>query len=233
MSKTIRLDKFLAQSVGLTRSQAKQVIKSGSVLVDGIATKQAQHPISPDTLVSLNGKSLSAKQPRYIMMNKPAGVVSTEGDAHHPSATSLIEDALPGELHCAGRLDVDTTGLLLITDDGQWSHRVTSPRHNKSKRYRVSLADPIDQAALNTLAQGVLLRNENKPTLPATLEQLDPTEVLITISEGRYHQVKRMFAFVGNKVEALHREAIGDLVLPTALEPGDYCELTAEQIALF
>ena len=145
----------------------------------------------------------------------------------------LLEEVNAEKLHIAGRLDCDTTGLLLLTDDGQWSHRVTSPKHKCEKTYRVWLDDPIADDVAEQFAEGVMLRGEKAETLPAQMDVVDEKEVLLTIHEGKYHQVKRMFAAVGNKVVGLHRETVGELVLDETLEPGEYRELTAEEIALF
>ena len=138
-----------------------------------------------------------------------------------------------GKLQVVGRLDLDTTGLVLITDDGQWSHRITSPRHECAKTYRVWLADPIAPGTAELFAEVVLLRSEKEKTRPAQLEILGECEARLTIHEGKYHQVKRMFAAVGNKVIGLHREQIGALALDEALEPGEYRELSAAEVALF
>ncbi len=128
---------------------------------------------------------------------------------------------------------MDTTGLVLITDDGQWSHRITSPKHKCDKTYRVWLADPVQADYAEKLANGIELRNEREMTLPAQMELVnaDENEVLLTIHEGKYHQVKRMFAALGNKVVGLHRERVGDIVLDEALEPGEYRYLTEEEVA--
>jgi 16S rRNA pseudouridine516 synthase len=144
----------------------------------------------------------------------------------------LDEDNLQ-QLHVAGRLDIDTSGLVLLSDDGNWSHRITAPRHKCPKRYRVTLAAPLDPAAVEQFAAGLTLRNEAKKTKPATLEILTPTEVRLTIGEGKYHQVKRMFAAIGNHVVALHREAIGALQLDESLAPGEYRPLSEAERELF
>ena len=131
------------------------------------------------------------------------------------------------------RARLDTTGILLITDDGQWSHRISSPKHECAKTYRAFLADPVEESAIAQFAEGVMLRGEKLPTKPAELVIVTPTECLLTIHEGRYHQVKRMFAAIGNKVEQLHREQIGDLMLADDLAEGEYRALTAAEIAAF
>ena len=154
-------------------------------------------------------------------------------DPEHPIVFTLLDEPLVERLHTVGRLDLDTTGLLLLTDDGQWSHRISSPKHHVAKTYRVWTADPIPQSAIAQFAEGVMLRNEKNATLPAELEIVSETEALLTIHEGRYHQVKRMFAAIGNKVEKLHREQIGSFKLGADLAEGEYRYLTPEEVALF
>ncbi|MCC5853221.1 MAG: pseudouridine synthase, partial [Alkalimonas sp.] len=144
----------------------------------------------------------------------------------------LLDEPALDKLNPVGRLDLDTTGLLLITDDGQWLHRITSPKHHVAKTYRVWLADPIPADAAAKFGEGVLLRGEKDPTLPAELEVVAEREALLTIHEGRYHQVKRMFAALGNKVVRLHREKIGDFQLPADLVEGEYRQLRDTERAL-
>jgi 16S rRNA pseudouridine516 synthase len=135
------------------------------------------------------------------------------------------------ELQIAGRLDIDTTGLLLITDDGKWNHRLTSPRSDCAKIYTVGLAEPIGTDYKKKLAAGVLLDGEKHRCLPASMEQIDDYHLTLRIAEGKYHQVKRMFAALGNHVVSLHRFQVGDIVLDTDLEPGDYRPLTDLEVA--
>ncbi|MNH26135.1 Ribosomal small subunit pseudouridine synthase A [compost metagenome] len=167
------------------------------------------------------------------MLHKPEGYVCSNEDPDHATVFQLLDEPAMGKLHVVGRLDLDTTGLVLITDDGQWSHRITSPRHECAKTYHVWLADPVSEDAISLFADGVFLRNEEDKTRPAQLELLGECEALLTIHEGKYHQVKRMFAAIGNKVVGLHREQIGELVLDEELAPGEYRELTPEEIAQF
>ncbi|MGL6146861.1 MAG: pseudouridine synthase, partial [Plesiomonas sp.] len=134
------------------------------------------------------------------------------------------------KLHPAGRLDIDTTGLVLLTDDGQWSHRITSPRHHCEKTYLVTLADPVDASAIALFAEGVQLRSEPDLTRPAVLELLGSHQARLTITEGKYHQVKRMFAAIGNKVTALHRECVGGIALDSNLAEGEYRRLTDDEV---
>lgn len=229
----MRLDRFLTESLGLTRSQAGRIIRSGEVLVNGMATKSAATQVDEQDVVELDGQRLQQTGPRYFMLHKPEGYVCSNDDPEHPTVLMLFDEPALNKLHCAGRLDLDTTGLLLVTDDGQWSHRITSPRHECAKTYRAWLADPVEPAVVEQFASGVQLRGERQLTRPAELELVTPTEALLTIHEGKYHQVKRMFAAVGNKVIRLHRERVGSLALGSDLAPGQYRALTPEEIAAF
>ncbi|WP_407333033.1 16S rRNA pseudouridine(516) synthase RsuA [Enterovibrio sp. 27052020O] len=229
----IRLDKFLCETVGVTRTQATRLLKEKRVTVSGDIVKSGALKIAEDADVEFDGAPLRLSGPRYIMMNKPEGYVCSHEDGHNPTVFILLDEVGADKLHIAGRLDCDTTGLLLLTDDGQWSHRVTSPKHKCDKVYRVVLDDPISEETADVFSEGLLLRGEKTDTLPAQLEQVSEKEALLTIHEGKYHQVKRMFAAVGNKVVGLHRESVGELVLDEALAPGEYRQLTPQEIALF
>jgi 16S rRNA pseudouridine516 synthase len=155
-------------------------------------------------------------------------------DPHHPAVFSLLDEPAAERIHSVGRLDVDTTGLLLLTDDGKWSHRISSPRHHIAKTYRVWTVDTIGEDAAEHFAHGVVLRDEPTPTKPAQLDIVSSHEALLTIHEGRYHQVKRMFAALGNRVERLQRERIGGLQLPADLALGEYRPLNDDElIAVF
>lgn len=222
----MRLDQFVATSSGLSRKEAKRAITRGRVTVDGQACTAANRHLSPEARVALAGEPLALPGERYLMMNKPAGVVSATSDSDHPTALDLLPAELTRNLHIAGRLDADTTGLLLLTTDGQWSHRVTSPRTDCPKTYRVTVSEPLTAASVKALEQGLQLHNDPRPTRPARVQVLEGRIIDLTISEGRYHQVKRMLAAVGNHVEDLHRLQIGAVVLDPDLEPGGYRELT-------
>lgn len=230
----MRLDKFLCDCSDLTRSLAGKLIRQGEVTVDGIVVKQPAFHINEQSQVEFDGVMLTLDQRnRYFMLHKPEGYVCSNEDPDHPTVFFLMDEPAMGKLHVVGRLDLDTTGLVLVTDDGKWSHRITSPRHECAKTYHVWLADPVHQDAISLFADGVFLRNETEKTRPAQLEILAECEARLTIHEGKYHQVKRMFASIGNKVVGLHREQIGVLALDEALAPGEYRELTAEEIAQF
>ncbi len=227
----MRLDYFLAHSAGLTRKEAKQLISRGAVTVEGEAKPKANLQLRPDQAVTVHGERVQPPGHRYLMLHKPVDVVCSTEDPGHRTVLDLLAPELRTQVHPAGRLDRDTTGLVLLTSDGQWSHRLTSPNHACGKRYRVQCADPVNDKDMQALREGVLLRGEDKPTLPAQVERLDEACLLLTIREGRYHQVKRMLATCGNKVLGLHREQIGEIQLDAALAPGEYRALTEDEVA--
>lgn len=226
----MRLDKFIAENTGLTRSQAAKVLKGGLVTVNDKIEKSGAVKITPEDVVCYEGEPLQwLEEGQYFMLYKPQGYICSHDDGEYPTVFQFFDYPLMTKLHTAGRLDVDTTGLVLLTDDGQWSHRITSPKHHCEKTYLVTLADPVEDFYAQKFEEGILLRGEREPCLPAKLEVLDDYNVNLTISEGRYHQVKRMFAALGNKVEALHRWRIGGVVLDDALEEGEFRPLTAQE----
>lgn len=229
----MRIDKYICKSTELTRNEAKKLLKGGEVRVDDEVVKNGAFKVADEAEVSIEGEIISLIGQRYIMMNKPQDTICSNVDEVHPSLLHFLEIDRAFELHIAGRLDADTTGLVLITDDGKWSHNITSPKKHCEKTYRVWLAEPITDDVITQLAEGVQLHGENELTLPAKVDVIDSQEVLLTIVEGKYHQVKRMFAAVGNHVEALHRERIGDITLDDELMLGEWRYLTEQEIALF
>ncbi|MGH8493767.1 MAG: pseudouridine synthase [Moraxellaceae bacterium] len=227
----MRLDKFVASNTAYSRSEVRQLARAGRLQVNGLPVKDPGLALKPTDTVLLDGALLRARGPRYFMLHKPAGVVSATEDGGHRTVLDLLIGESRDELHVAGRLDIDTTGLVLITDDGQWSHRIKAPGQHE-KRYRVHTARPIAPDAVQQFAQGLLLRGEeDQPTRPARLQILAPCEALVWLQEGRYHQVKRMFAAVGNHVETLHREAVSGIELDASLPEGGFRPLTPEEIA--
>ena len=226
----MRLDKYISSVTDLSRMQVKRALKSAGVTVNGVATSDQRFMVKADDEVMFNGQLLREAKPRYFMLHKPEGYVCATKDKLNMTVLELLDEDNLETLHAAGRLDLDTTGLVLITDDGQWSHRVTSPSHNCKKTYYVETADPIDESVVALFLEGVKLKGEMRPTQPAILQLVHEQAARLTISEGKYHQVKRMFAFTGNKVELLHREAIGAITLDDSLEPGEYRELTEQEV---
>ncbi|GGK85483.1 16S rRNA pseudouridine(516) synthase RsuA [Amphritea balenae] len=229
----MRLDKYLSQVTGLPRSLTKRQIKCKNVEVNGEINQDQGYQVKAGDEVQLDGRILAPPGPKYLMLNKPEGTVCATEDPEHPTVIDLLDLENIKGLHPAGRLDIDTTGMVLITDDGQWSHRVTSPKHQCDKVYLVTTAEPVSEDYIAQFAQGIELRNEDKPTLPAELEILSENSARVTLHEGRYHQVKRMFAAVGNKVIGLHREQVGAIALDEQLEPGEYRFLTEQEVTSF
>ncbi|MDX9873585.1 MAG: 16S rRNA pseudouridine(516) synthase RsuA [Spongiibacteraceae bacterium] len=228
----MRLDKLIGSVTDLSRAMAKRAIREGAVTVDGAVVRDPAADVGAETAVTLDGRPLRAVGPRYFMLHKPAGVVCAARDRLHQTVLDLLPDEDNVEtLHVAGRLDIDTTGLVLLTDDGQWSHRVTSPRHRTEKHYLVTTAEPIDASVAGQFERGLFLHNEKRRLLPARLEQLAPCRARVIIAEGKYHQVKRMFAAVGNAVLELHRERIGAVALDPTLPEGGYRPLTAMEVS--
>lgn len=228
----MRLDYFISHSAGLTRKQVKILIGKGHVVVEGYATVKANTQVTESAKVLLDGKPVLFSDDRYIMLNKPLGMVCSTDDPDHQTVLTLLSKEEQHRIHIAGRLDLDTTGLVLLSTDGQWSHLVTSPNSACPKGYRVTLADELTDDAQARLESGVLLRGESEKTRPATVERLAEKVIRLTITQGKYHQVKRMLAAVDNKVVALHRESVGALQLDESLSPGEYRLLTEKEVAL-
>lgn len=226
----MRLDKFISQATDYSRKQVKRLLKEGAVTVAGETSSDPGLHIDEYSVVTVAGVELNAPAPRYFMLNKPLGYVSATRDSEHPVVLDLLDEPNKDKLQIAGRLDIDTTGLVLITDDGPWNHAVTSPRRDCAKIYHVVTTDDIPESAVEKFARGVYLDGEKRRTKAASLEILYANEARLAIAEGKYHQVKRMFAAIGNRVEELHREAIGAIALDPGLAPGEYRPLTPEEI---
>ncbi|WP_068547112.1 16S rRNA pseudouridine(516) synthase RsuA [Thalassotalea crassostreae] len=226
----MRLDKYLCRCTELSRTEAKKLLKIGAVKVSDETIKDPGFQVYEESDVTLHGNKLSFATARYIMLHKPQDCICSNVDELYPSVLHLVEVDRAFDLHIAGRLDADTTGLVLITDDGQWSHKITSPKKECNKRYRVQLSKPIPDDAIERFEHGLQLQNEPKLTKPAKLEVLGEKEALLTISEGKYHQVKRMFAAIGNRVIGLHREQIGAIELDAELELGQWRYLSEAEI---
>lgn len=229
----MRLDKFVSHATGIPRDITKRVIRKKQVTVNNSVVTKASFHISEEDQVAFDGDLLALPQPRYLMLHKPVGYVCATEDAEHPIVLDLIAGIPTEGLSIAGRLDIDTTGLVLLSDDGQWLHRVTSPRHLFAKVYRATLQEPVDDNTIQSFTDGILLRSEDKITAPAQCRELPDNGAEVTLNEGRYHQVKRMFAACGNHVTALHRLQIGAVKLDEDLQSGQYRQLTAEEVASF
>ena len=228
----IRLDKFLADMSLGTRSEVKKEIKKGSVQVNGTTVKNPECKIDTGKdLVSVKGRQVSYARLEYYMLNKPAGVVSATEDKRDKTVVDLITEKKRKDLFPVGRLDKDTEGLLLITNDGALAHELLSPRKHVDKTYFVKIKDPVSSEDVKRLENGVDI-GEEKQTLPAKISRIsqEGTSLCLTIREGRFHQIKRMFQAVDNEVLYLKRLSMGPLDLDENLAPGEYRTLTEEEI---
>ena len=235
---TSRVDKLLGSLGYGSRAEMARMGKAGGIVLDGVDITDVSKriPVTPDlpTRMEIDGEPLDPPQGIVILLHKPLGMTCS-----HKEDGALVYDVLPDRwrrrdpaISTIGRLDKETSGLLLMTDDGDLLHRVISPKKNVAKIYRAQLARPLDGSEAALFASGeLLLENDDRPLKPAGLEIVSPTEALVSVTEGRYHMVRRMFAAVGNHVEALHRERLGGLALPDALKPGEWRLMTDAEIA--
>jgi len=226
----MRLDKFLCDTAGLTRTEAKNAVKKGQIAVNGQVQKAADFKVKENTdTVTFQGKPLSYAAFHYYMLHKPAGVITATEDKKESTVMDILREEKVKNLFPVGRLDKDTEGLLLVTDDGELAHNLLSPKKHVDKEYLVKVRDSISEEDCRKLSEGVDIGDE-KPTAPAKVERVAEKEILLTIREGRFHQVKRMLQAVGNEVLYLKRLSMGSLRLPEDLEKGAYRPLSEEEI---
>ena len=229
----MRLDRLLARATGTGRRELRSLLATGVVQVNGVVVLNGRAEVGEFDRVVVDGEVLQSRRAIYVMLNKPAGYVSATADDEHPTVMELIGDAFgDDELHLAGRLDRASTGLLLLTNDGNWSRRLTLPEEEHGKVYLVETAEPISAETADTFARGIYFGYEDLTTGPAELEVLGERRARLTIYEGKYHQVKRMFHAVGNRVVSLHRERVGEIALDPELAPGEWRELREDEIKL-
>ena len=227
-----RLDKRLSDAAQISRREAREIIKTGRVRIDGLVCKQPDTKVAGESEISLDGSVLVCEENVYIMLNKPAGVVTAVSDAAEKTVLDLIPPkAFRRELFPVGRLDKDATGLLILTDDGDFAHKVTHPSGGIKKLYEIHAAEEFSQEDVAAFAAGITLRDGTR-CLPARLEidSDDSRRAFVEISEGKYHQVKRMAASRGNSVISLRRLAIGRLHLDKKLREGEFRRLGREEI---
>lgn len=227
----MRLDRFICKHTEYSQKQARYLVAAGRVSVADAVVKDGRYTVTPFCTVELEGVLLQQRQPHYLMLHKPTGYLSATRDPVHKTVMELIPAELREQLHIGGRLDLHTSGLLILTNDGLWSRQLTAPEQKVAKVYRLETLWPIAEQTARVFAAGVLLEPEGIRTQPAQLEVLGPCEARLTIYEGRYHQVKRMFQQVDNMVTSLHREAMGAIVLDPALTVGSCRALTSAEVA--
>lgn len=230
----MRLDKFVADAAQLTRSAARGLIAKGRVTVNGQVCKKADYALKEGDSVCADGKSLASEEYVYIMLNKPAGVVSASTDGRDKTVVDLLGGAYPRrQLFPAGRLDKTSTGFVLLTDDGAFAHDILAPKRHVPKTYRVVLDAPVTPAMVEAFAAGITLA-DGQTMQPALLipDEADPFAATVVLRQGVYHQIKRMFGVLDVGVNGLHRTAIGGLALDESLAPGAWRLITPEEKAL-
>jgi 16S rRNA pseudouridine516 synthase len=219
----VKLDRLLGKHQGMGRKRARQAVVEGRILVDGHVITNIDLEVDRFSLVEMDGVLVrEAERLLHIMLHKPSGILSATSDAQHQTVIDLIDDPDKASLHLVGRLDRNTTGLVLLTNDGRWSKALMDPSRNVPKVYLVETLDPIPPEAIAAFSAGFYFHTEDLTTLPADLEILSERKARLTLHEGRYHQVKRMFHRIGNRVTALHRVSVGGITLPEDLMPGEW-----------
>lgn len=232
----LRLDKFLAQSGERSRSEATRLIRAGAVHINGVTVRDPATKLDPaQSEVTLQGVELTDQSLQYYLLHKPAGVLTAARDSRAQTVMSLVPEALfRRNVLPVGRLDKDTTGLLLLTNDGELAHRLLSPRRHVQKEYHATVQGRITQEDVSAFAHGLVL--SDFVTLPAELRILhaddEHSRAVVLVCEGKFHQIKRMFASRGHEVTALHREAFGPLRLPADLPPGAARPLSGEELRM-
>lgn len=232
----IRLDKFLSEMSGWTRSEVKKIVRTGSVTVDGNEVKKPETKIDEKlSIVRVDGRQIKYNKYEYYMLNKPKGFVSATTDREHKAVVDIISSSEKKDLFPVGRLDIDTEGLLLITNDGELAHRLLAPKNHVEKTYYVEVSGILDDADVDAVEKGLDI-GEEKNTIPAKMEilktdiQNNISSCYLTIHEGKFHQVKRMMKKLGKTVTYLKRVSMGSLILDSKLKKGNYRKLTEQEI---
>lgn len=227
----IRIDKLLSNVCNVSRSDVKKLIRRGEVTVDGRVIKAVDEKVDPETArICLKGQTVEYNKFVYIMLNKPKGILSASNDKSRKTVVDLVPDDLKRQnLFPVGRLDKDTTGLIIITNDGDYAHKIISPKNKTGKVYVTELDGEIKEELVAEFEKGVTLADGTK-CRPAKLEVLEPNKAKLTLFDGKYHEVKRMFGVYKLGVVTLHREAIGGLVLPEDLKSGECKLLSTEEV---
>jgi 16S rRNA pseudouridine516 synthase len=231
---TKRLDRFISETCQINRKKVRLILAQKRVYVDGMIANDVGQIIDFFSHIIIDSKVLQSNQAYYIMLNKPVGVVCATKDDKHKTVIDLLEGHFAkkviNSLHIVGRLDLNTSGLVLLTNDSRWSERLTLPEHKVKKTYQVTLANPLTSEYVSAFAKGMYFGYEKAMTLPAVLEIIASRKAKVILTEGRYHQIKRMFGRFRNPVLALHRESIGQLCLDGSLKLGESRLLTALEV---
>lgn len=227
----MRLDRFLETKLAYSTQTVRDLFVQRKVMLNGVAVSEGRGRITEFCRVEVDGSILQARHAIYIMLHKPKGCVSATKDTKNKTVLDLIDFPEKESLHLAGRLDFNTTGLLLLTNDGKWSRKLTQPQQKIPKIYLVKTKNEITLEYVKKFSEGFYFQFEDLTTLPAELNILSSRTAQLIIYEGRYHQIKRMFGFFQNEVLELHRLAMGSISLDEHLAAGEYRLLTSEEIA--
>ena len=227
-----RLDRYLSKRLGIKRKDVRLLLAQGRVNIDGERARDVGRIISVFDRISVDGNVTQNRPRRYVMLNKPAGVVSATIDRRHTTVIDVLAPDDGAELHIVGRLDFNSTGLVLLTNDGRWSQRISQPGRKLLKRYRVMVESPLTPEYVRQFQQGMYFAYEGITTRPAQLTILSDYAAEVGLVEGRYHQLKRMFGRFNNKVLSIHRVAVGPLHLDEHLLVGQSRNLTAAELAV-
>lgn len=229
----MRLQRFLSKATGEPNKLIALAVESGEARVNGITVTNTTTQVNRFDAVVFRDTCLQENTAKYFMLNKPVDYLSATKDKAKPTAMDLLNASDAVDLHIAGRLDIGSTGLLLLTNNGSWSKRVMLADNKAPKYYRVTTKLPLDTNLIQAFSTGIYFAHEDITTLPAQLTILDKHTADIVLYEGRYRQIRRMFGAVGNQVVTLHRYAVGEIVLPDNLAAGQYRPLTATEIKAF
>lgn len=236
-TKSYRIDRFISKHLGINRRDIKLMLAQGRIVINNAVVREVSTIVEEFDHVVLDGELLKNKQPVYIMMNKPVGIVSATKDKLHKTVIDLLSekltysDNIQQELHIVGRLDLNTSGLLLLTNDSRWSRKLMAPEEKVNKIYQATLQNDLTEDYISAFAEGMYFSFEGITTQPAQLTILSKKVAEVTLMEGKYHQVKRMFGRFRNPVLALHRSSVGNLILDANLLEGESRELTSEEVS--
>lgn len=228
---TTRLDKFIAKQLEISRRDVRLLVAQKRVSVDDNLAISVEHMVNRFSKVVVDNKPLACETPYYLMLHKPIGVVCATTDDKHKTVLDLINTSYKAELHIVGRLDLNTSGLVLLTNDSRWSEALTSPQHKVAKHYQVTLANKLDISYIDAFANGMYFEFEDITTQPAKLKIIDDYRADVWLTEGKYHQIKRMFGRFQNPVTALHRLSVGEITLDESLGLGEFRTLNQEEIS--
>lgn len=226
-----RLDRFIGQKLNISRRDVRLMLAQNRIEVDGLIAKNIEQIVDRFSNIIVDGKVVQENQAYYIMLHKPVGVVSATSDTKHKTVIDLLDFPDKNQLHIVGRLDLNTSGLLLLTNDSRWSEHLTSPENKVEKVYQVTLQNPLTDEYISAFNEGMYFGYEDITTRPAKLKILSEFVAEVTLTEGRYHQIKRMFGRFRNPVVKLHRSRVGAIQLDDALKPSDYRMLSTSEIS--